>query len=440
VSKKHPQPSSQQLIDSLPDPFVIIDANYTIVTANRAYADYYGVAPDSLCGRRCHEVSHHLDSPCSRHGEHCPLEEIFRTREAAQVIHVHCGPDGLDEKVQIDATPLLGADGQVEFMGERILPIRSLSTDDYRVGQSECMQLMIKQLLRVAPTRTTILLLGESGTGKEHLARYIHQHSNRRERPFVVFDCALAGADDIDRHLFGVLKKKGQESGVFTQADGGTLFIDEICELPAESQQRLLRVLECGEIQPVGASTWQQVDVRVIIASHHDLQKAVQDGDLRKDLYYRLSAFPVRLPPLRDRRQDIPELAAHFLEQFQPDPALRQMSEAFMDVLVTHDYPGNVRELRNLIERAVIYAADEPLRTEHLVFDDQLVALDADAPEAMPVDEATRHLVARRGGGPADIEILKVLKACNGHRGEAARRLGISERTLYRHLKRLRGG
>ncbi len=443
MKDKSTDPSSQQLIDSFPDPFVIIDADYTIVTANQAYARHYGVDVADLRGRHCHKVSHKLDSPCSRHGEHCPLEELFRTREAAQVIHVHSGPDGQEERVQIVATPLLDERGEVAFMGESIIPLRALSTDDFRVGQSECMQLMIKQLLRVAPTRTTLLLVGESGTGKEHLARYVHQHSKRAERPFVVFDCALEGrGGDIDRRLFGAVASEAHaaEEGLFQQAEGGTLFIDEICELPSDSQLRLLRVLESGEIQPLGAVGYQLVDVRVIVATHHDLQKAVAEGRLLKSLYYRLSAFPVKLPRLRDRRQDIPDLAAHFMAQYQPDPALRELSPKVLEVLMTHDYPGNVRELRNLIERAVIYAADEPLRPEHLVFDDQLVALDADAPEALPVDESTRRLVARRGGGPGDIEILQVLKACGGHRGEAARRLGISERTLYRHLKRLRGG
>jgi PAS domain S-box-containing protein len=443
VRKKIREPNCQQLIDSFPDPFVVIDRNYTIVTANRHYARHYGVTPESLIGRRCHEVSHHLDSPCSEHGEHCPLEELFRSGEAIQVMHVHYDGQGNEEQVQINATPLFDEQGQLQFMGESIIPVRTRSTEEFLVGRAEAMQLVVKQAQRVAPTRTTVLLAGESGTGKECLARYIHQRSDRAEGPFVVFDCAASGdSEELDRRLFGQLAADGEAlaEGVFQQADGGTLFIDEICELPLASQLKLLRALECGEIQPLGATDYRRVDVRVIIASIGELQQRVEQGNLRRDLYYRLSAFPIQLPPLRERRKDIPLLARHFLRQFQADVALRELAPEVEAALLAHDYPGNVRELRNLIERAVIYAADEPLRVEHLVFDHLLFADDADRAQAGPaLDEEVVRLLDRRGSGPSVEEMLRVLAECDGHRGRAAERLGISERTLYRHLKRLRG-
>lgn len=442
--KKITVPSSQQLIDSFSDPFVIIDRDYTIVTANRRYAGHYGVDPSRLVGQRCHKVSHHLDAPCSEHGEHCPLEELFRTGEAAQVMHVHFDAQGNEEHVQITATPLLDDRGRMQYMGERIVPVRYFSTGDFQVGESVSMQLMIKQVHRVAPTRTTVLLIGESGTGKECLARYIHRESPRAKRPFVVFDCAAAGGSgEIDERLFGAIDRASGElaaEGVFQQADGGTLFIDGICELPLGSQVKLLRVLECGEVQPVGGSAYRQVNVRVIVASYGGLRQRVESGELRRDLYYRLSAFPVQVPPLRDRRKDIVPLAAHFLEKFQPDEALREISPAFREALLAHDYQGNVRELRNLIERAVIYAAGEPLTPEHLVFDHQLMHDDADLAGFPALDEEAMQLLARRGAGPGGAEVLRVLKACGGHRKSAAERLGISERTLYRYLRRLRNG
>lgn len=444
MRKKITTPTSQQLIDSFPDPFVIIDRDYTIVTANRRYAQHYGTDRTKLAGRHCYEVSHKLHRPCSEHGEHCPLDELFRTGEAIQVMHVHFDGKGNEESVQINATPLFDEQGKMQFMGESIIPVRNLSTDEFLVGQAESMQLMIKQVQGVAPTKTTVLLIGESGTGKECLAHYLHQHSLRADQPLVVFDCAAyGGSEEIDRKLFGAVSTSSGDliaEGVFQQADGGTLFIDEIAELPLNSQLKLLRVLECGEIQPVSGTDYQQVDVRVVIASHGDLRQRVEAGKLRKDLYYRLSAFPVHVPALRERRKDIVALAEHFLKKFQPDAALRKISPAFRDALLAHDYPGNVRELRNLIERAVIYSAGDHLVPDYLVFDHQLFMDNADIadPETPQFDEATRRLLARRGAGPSDEEVLEVLKAHDGHRGKAAQQLGISERTLYRHLKRLR--
>lgn len=443
MHKKIPGPSSQQLIDSFPDPFVVIDRDYRIVTANQRYAQHYGVGREALAGRHCYEVSHRIDRPCSEHGEHCPLDELFRSGEALQVMHVHRDAQGNEEHVQVNATPLFDEQGQPQFMGESIVPIRNTLGGDFVVGESESMQLLVQQVERVAQTRTTVLLVGESGTGKECLSHFIHSQSSRAEQPFVIFDCAASGdAGDIDQRLFGAVDPASGElltEGVFQQADGGTLFIDEISELPPGSQLKLLRVLECGEVQPVGEQGYRSVDVRLLIASHADLPERVEAGGLRKDLYYRLSAFPVQVPPLRERRRDIVSLARHFLQTFQPEERLRVISPSFREAMLSHDYPGNVRELRNLVERAVIYAAGDPLQPEHLVFDHQLFAKDADLLE-QPVfrDLETRRLLARRSGGPSDAEILDVLREHKGHRRRAAGELGISERTLYRHLKRLR--
>ena len=445
MRKKITGPTSQQLIDSFPDPFVIIDRDYTIVTANKRYAQHYRADPAQLAGKRCHEISHQLDRPCSEHGEYCPLEELFRTGESTQVMHVHFDAQGNEEQVQINATPLFDEQGEMQFMGESIIPTRNPGTDEFLVGQAGSMQLMVKQVQRAAPTKTTMLLIGESGTGKECLARYIHQHSTRAGDPLVVFDCAATvGSEEIDQKLFGAVDPATGKSivkGVFQQASGGTLFIDDICELPLNSQLKLLRVLECGEIQPLGGNNYRNVDVRVIVASHEDLRAHVESGKLRKDLFYRLSAFPVQVPPLRERRKDIIALARYFLKMFQPDLALRRISSEVREELLAYEYPGNVRELRNLMERIVIYAAGAVIKPEHLVFDHQLLAVDADAQQnaATACDEATQRLLARRGKGPSDSEILDILRMRGGHRAQAAEELGISERTLYRHLKRLRG-
>ena len=445
MPKKSSGPSCQQLIDSFPDPFVIIDRNYTIVTANRRYAEHYGCNPDELAGKRCHEVSHHHDEPCSQHGEHCPLEEMFRTGETTQVMHLHYDSKGNEERVQINATPLFDEQGNLQFMGESVTPLQS-HIDSPVIGHSESMQLVLQQLRRVAPTRTTVLLVGESGTGKECVARFVHANSGR-SGPFVVVDCAaMAGSMDIERELFGVEADvaggRALELGLFEQADGGTLFIDEVGELPLSSQNRLLRALECREIKRLGGHAYHEVDVRVVVASTRDLKGMVEDQSFRKDLYYRLSAFPVQVPPLRDRGKDLLLLAQHFLRSFDENGEQSlELNEDVASTLMAHDYPGNVRELRNLIERSLIYAAGDPLRAEHLVFDHDLFAEEAAGhgqAEAPTASARVAEFLSRRGSAPSDEEMLAVLADCQGHRAEAASRLGISERTLYRHLKRLR--
>lgn len=453
--KKAPkQPSCEQLINSYPDPYVVIDRDYKIVMANRQYAAHYGSRPEDIQGKHCFEVSHKTDKPCSEHGEHCPLEELFRTGEPTQVLHVHYDCEGCEEHVQINATPLFDQAGQLQFMGETIVPLKSPATDSPLIGSSNSMQMLLQQVQRVAPTRTMILLLGESGTGKECIAQYIHSHSGREDKPLVVVDCAALPSAEVERELFGLEGNAGEAGtpvlGVFEQAHGGTLLLDEIGELPLSAQTRLLRVLETGQLKRIGGNSYRNVDVRVLVASNSDLNAMVKQGRFRKDLYYRLTAFPVHIPTLRERGGDLIQLAEHFLQQSDMESSELTLSEEVKVALLRHNYPGNVRELRNLIERALVYAAGDPLRPEHLVFDYQLFASDADTvvPNYLQEDEpvvesidpvSERHaLINRRSKKPSDEEVLRVLKECGGHRSEAAQKLGVSERTLYRHLQRLR--
>lgn len=440
------QPSCQQLINSFNEPFVIIDRDYRIIAANYRYAAHYGCTTESVVGRRCHEVSHHLATPCSEHGEHCPLEEMFRTEDVTQVIHVHYDADGHEERVQITATPLFDDEGAVQYMGERITPAMAEQSDAWILGPSATMLALAAQLRLVANTRTTVLLLGESGTGKECLAKYIHHHSGRAANPFVVVDCATLSDRLTESELFGQEANAfpgadKRKAGFFEQADGGTLFIDEVGELSLDLQRKLLRVLETGAIRPVGAADYTRLDVRVIVASHRDLNAMVAAGGFRKDLYYRLSAFPVQIPPLRDRREDVLKLAEHFLRRLGDAEAQLPLEGGVIAQLLAYDYPGNVRELRNLLERAAIYAAGGPLDVRHLVFDGELY----DPAQEIPAEdlgnarpEDIPALINRRGRRPSKQTVLNVLAECGGHRSEAAQRLGISERTLYRLLTQLR--
>lgn len=447
MKEKIAAPTCEQLIDSFPDPFVIIDRNYTIIAANTQYARHYGTEAKVLSGQHCYQVSHHLQSPCSEHGEHCPLEELFRTGETTQVMHIHYDADGNEERVQINATPLFDDEGRLQFMGESLSPVQNVAIGELIVGHSPAMQMLLQQIQRVAQTRTTVLLTGESGSGKNCMAQYLHSCSGRETQPFVVVDCAALKASDIERELFGfergaISGVDDARQGVFERASGGTLFIDEIGDLPLASQNKLLRVLETNEIKRLGASEYQSVDVRIVVASNRDLQKMVSSGAFRKDLYYRLSAFPVCVPPLRTRQSDVLLLAEHFLSKMEDVDFQSGLDDDVKRALMSHNYPGNVRELRNLIERAVIYAAGERIQVDHLVFDHDLFGDEIDqntVPDSdmLPIDE-NLELLSRRGDRPTDQQIMSVLSKSKGHRADAAKKLGISERTLYRHIKRLR--
>ncbi len=435
------KPSCEQIINILPEPFVVIDRQFRIMAANGQYLRHYGLnRSDEVVGRFCYEVSHHSEVPCSQNGEHCPLETVFRTGQTTQVMHLHFDKEGREEHVQIQATPLFGEEGEVIYAGEYVYPVSQRESDTLLIGRSRPLLRMASLLQRVAPTQTTVLLLGESGVGKECAAQYVHRFSNRAQLPFVIVDCGTLGESLIESELFGHEKGAftgaiGRKKGLFEAAHGGTLFIDELAELPLPLQTKLLRVLETGTIRRLGGTQYIKVDVRVIAATNRDLQRMVEEGRFREDLYYRLSAFPVGIPPLRERPDDIPALAEHFLGQLEDGDRLLPLAPEVIEVLLTYDYPGNVRELRNIIERAAILAYGEShLSADHIV---------VEGPRSRGLGSCSSRagggtLVDRRHGRLTEQEVMAALVACNGHRGEAARRLGVSERTLYRYVSRLR--
>ncbi len=435
-----PKPSCEQLINIFPDPFVIIDRNYTIIAANQSYRKHYQLNGKNLIGRRCHEVSHHSTEPCSKHGENCPLEEVFANGQPTQVMHIHYDTKGNEEYVKLQATPILDGEGEVMFMGEYVQTINTHETEqDLLVGRSPTYLHMLSLLQRVAPTTSTVLLLGESGVGKEKVAEYVHHYSKRSELPFVVVDCSTLGENLIESELFGHEKDaftgaNQRKKGLFEVANGGTLFIDELCELPLILQTKLLRVLETGCIRRLGG-TDIKVDVRIIAATNKNIQQMVANKEFRQDLYYRLSAFPVNVPPLRDRKDDIVPLAEHFLKLTHEGDNHLPLSAEVIEALLGYAYPGNVRELRNIIERATIFAFDDVLRSEHIVFENEL--------NNETDNQGLNNLnppppLIRRRGRLDHKDVMTALSEANGHRAKAAHMLGISERTLYRHIQKLR--
>lgn len=433
------KPNCNQIIDIMPSPFVIIDVDYRILAANRAYLQRYGVDRESVVGRRCHEVSHHSDVPCSQHGEHCPLETVFSTGQPTEVMHVHYDRHGKEEYVQLHAAPITASDGKVRFMGETIHPVAPMhESETILIGRSHALLRLTSMLQRVAPTQTTVLLMGESGTGKERVAEYIHHYSSRVGGPYVVVDCGTLGENLIESELFGA--EKGaytgayqRKKGLFEAAHGGTLFIDEIGELPLALQTKLLRALESGKIRRIGGTEYISVDVRVIAASNRDLGTMVDKREFRQDLFYRLSAFPVTLPTLRDRKDDIAALAAHFLRQIADGDRHLPLAPEVIEALLEYDYPGNIRELRNVVERASILAGGDAMRPEHLMLN---TPAEPGAVAQEPAPAADR-LLSRRAR-LNDKSVLAVLADTQGHRARAAELLGVSERTLYRYVQKLK--
>jgi transcriptional regulator with GAF, ATPase, and Fis domain len=239
------------------------------------------------------------------------------------------------------------------------------------VGQSAAIRKVLLQVEQVAPTSATVLLLGETGTGKELVARALHADSPRHARPMVALNCAALPATPVESELFG--REKGAYTGALTRqagrfelADGSTLFLDEVGELPPETQAKLLRVLQEGRFERLGGGTTLRADVRVVAASNRDLGRAVREGKFREDLYYRLNVFPIRLPPLRERREDVPLLVWALVRELAPamDKRIESVPRAVLEALQRYDWPGNVRELRNVIERALIVCPGPVLQVE----------------------------------------------------------------------------
>ena len=297
------------------------------------------------------------------------------------------------------------------------------------------------QLQEVAPTELTVLLLGETGTGKGVAARALHQWSSRPHQPFVHLDCSSLPPSLLDSELFG--HEKGaftgaslQRKGRIEQAQGGTLFLDEIGELPLEAQARLLRLLQDRLIERIGGTQPLRLDVRVIAATHRDLAKAVKEGTFRQDLYYRLCVFPIHLPALRERQEDIPLLANHFLHQMarQLQQPVCSLSPAGLQALQAHPWPGNVRELEHLLQRAVVLARGGEILPEHLgleVSEAMLPAVPLQVPDSftiLPLAEYERRYLAQVLEHTAGV--------IHGQRG-AARLLGIKPTTLRSRLEKL---
>jgi transcriptional regulator with PAS, ATPase and Fis domain len=448
---KTPAIDIHSLINAQDSPAVIIDENYQIIAANQAYCTSYGIDPKQVVNHRCHEVSHHSAVPCHMNGEDCPHKQVFATDKQFEVLHTHYDYANRPDRVRIKAHPLRDSNGGRYLLEviNRLAPSTNLSCEDMKmVGQSPAFLALIENLIVAAKADAAVLIYGESGTGKELAAKFVHEQSARKDNSYVELNCAAIPEALCESELFGHERGAftgcaGLKQGLFELANGGTLFLDEIGELPLTMQAKLLRFLDSGEFRRLGGNNLIKVDVRVVAATNCNLMAMVTQGKFREDLYFRIAGINVSIPPLRERRADIPALAEILLKRLcKPGHSLCRLTEAAIDRLVNYSFPGNVRELQNILQKALATCDCNIIDAKHIHFHDHHGhdhhATDSKhghshhkAGDALPADGSRLSI--------AEVErryISTLLSQHEGNRRIVANIMGINERTLYRKLKR----
>lgn len=414
-------------LETLPEPHILCDRNYRIIAANDAYRANW---PDQqeVVGRKCYEVSHRYDVPCDQAGEFCPLQRSLRSGQRERVLHLHHTSQG-ESFENIELSPIRDDSGEIVYYIEKLEPLpgaRSQVHAQGLIGRSPAFVRMMEMVARVAPSDAAVLLQGESGTGKELVASAIHRMSKRAAQPFVAVDCSGLPETLFESELFGHERgaftgATARKTGLVEAAAGGTLFLDEVGDIPLSIQVKLLRLLETGTYRRVGSPELRKAEVRIVSATHRPLAEMVESGSFRQDLFYRLNIFPIFLPPLRERGDDVLLLAEALLARVANGRMLG-FSPVARAWLSRHNYPGNVRELRNLLERACLLCDGDEIRLEHL-------------PASNP--GGLSKSIAALPQKKSRAELAELLRSFNGNRKALAEQLGISERTLYRRLKEM---
>jgi PAS domain S-box-containing protein len=427
------------VLDSINEGVFTVDRSWRITAFNRAAERITGVPRDKAVGRPCCEVFH--ASICERD---CALRQTLETGEpvvkATAYIVSHQG-----DRIPIRISTALLKDNEGNVVGgvetfqdlSQVEQLRKQLANRFTfsdiIGRSPAMMRLFEILPQIAGSSSTVLLEGASGTGKELFARALHNLSPRRKKPFIAVNCAALPDTLLESELFGhkagaFTDAKRDKPGRFLLAEGGTIFLDEIGDISPAMQIRLLRVLQERVVEPLGSVRPTPVDVRVIAASNRDLNKLVRKGKFRDDLYYRIRVVHLKLPELRQRREDVPLLVDHLIAKFNhlQGKDIAGVSDDVMARLMEHDYPGNVRELENIIEQAFVLCRGGIIELPHL------------PPELRP-----ERAIGRDEARPMSLEamerflIIETLRRCRGNRKVAARSLGIDASTLYRKIKAL---
>ncbi|MBF0448790.1 MAG: sigma 54-interacting transcriptional regulator [Magnetococcales bacterium] len=433
-------PKSEHLkhLDDIPDPAVLLDDRFQIIAANNAYKEAYHNGQE-VSGETCYKSSHGYDQPCDESGESCPLKNCINTGSTERLLHIHHFSKG-KEYVDVKTSPIKDEKGKTLYYQEVLRQTLIASAEPKAsglVGVSPSFIQMLDEVHKVARETVPVLLLGESGTGKELIARALHDASDRANKPFIPVECSGLSEMLFESELFG--HHKGaftgalfDKEGLIEVAQGGTLFLDEIGDVPPSLQVKLLRLLESRTYRKVGETKTRQANFRLICATNRDLNEMMESGKFRQDLYYRISTFPVYLPSLRERREDISLLAQSILLRIAPDQKIT-LTEKASETLSQYGFPGNIREMVNLLERARIRAGGTQLSSAH--FPELLTAplhKQQNNKEENPIWNPQDDIISFR-----ELEsryLRHLLKTFSGTQAELATQLGMSHRTLTRKI------
>lgn len=424
------------VVNSISEGVFTVDSEFNITTFNNAASHITGYTKQEVLEQKCFEIF--KSSHCC--GGNCLMRKVVEFGEkgySTDVVVVNKNGDLIP--VEISVMPLFDTNGNIIGGLEILADQRKLQQIQEKlygrfsfqsiISKDQKMQEIFEMIEAVAPYRSSVLIYGESGTGKELVAKAIHFLSDRRYKPFIKINSATLTSTLIESELFGHEKgsftgASAAHQGKFELADQGTIFLDEIGEIPINIQAKLLRVLQEGEFERVGGNKTIKTDARVIAATNRDLVEEIKKGNFRMDLFYRLNVFPIKVPPLRRKKNDIPLLLTYFLKKYNAffQKAKKGVSEEAMDFLLQYDYPGNIREMENAIEYAFIKGKSDYILLK-------------DLPPNMIADTKLPDRFTKLD----DIEkqhIEKILESCNGNRDKATELLGISRKTLYNKIKK----
>jgi PAS domain S-box-containing protein len=436
--------TTRTILDSIADGVFTVDKDWNITTFNRAAERITGITSSQAVGQKCFDILH--ANICQ---SACVLHQTLKSGKEIIGQHVNIlNREGEVLPISISTAVLKDEKGNTvggvetfrdlsAFVALKKEISRSYSFEDI-ISKNHEIQAIFNILSDIAESESTVLIQGESGTGKELFARAIHNLSRRNKGPFVAINCGALPDTLLESEFFGYKRgaftdAKQDKPGRFSLAGGGTLFLDEIGDLPFSLQSKLLRVLQEKEYEPLGATGPVKADVRIIAATNHNLSEMVAEKSFREDLFYRLNIVKLELPPLRNRKKDIPLLADHILRKLTISTGknITGISDDVMRFFMSHSFPGNIRELENLLEHAFVMCRGHEIKPEHLPREFTEVVIETDD-----------HLAAfslRDRFGASEIEIIKeVLKKHRGHRGNAAKELGINTSTLWRKMKKLK--
>jgi len=427
------EPALARMLDSYEHPAILVTPDYRILATNDLYREKFGEIDTGGTPALCHKVSHNYDRPCDQVGEDCPLAAAAGSGRRERVLHIHQTPRG-EEHVDVEMLPIAGDDGAARFFVELLKPVTIAGAgwgEQPMVGASPAFNRMLGLISRVGPSDAAVLLLGESGTGKELAARALHQASRRADKALVTLECAGLSETLFESELFGHVKgaftgANYTRQGLAEAAHGGTLFLDEVGDIPFPLQVKLLRLIETGTYRPVGSTQVRQADFRLVCATHRNLERMVDEGSFRQDLYYRINVFPIRLPSLSERLEDLPLLTRNMLRESRGQGGGKSyhLTESALGLLKGHHYKGNIRELRNILSRAMVLANTNVI--------DQGVMAEALGEGATTTAEPSLKAL--------ELNYLRQLMREHRQDREAVARIaGISVRSLYRKLQQGEG-